>query len=576
MRMVRSRRRTRFGVGVVIAVLAAAVVVGVVVVTPSPGEYDDVAIINAVIYDGSGAPPFEGGLAIRGERITAVWRGRRFPWRIAAHRKIDARGRAVTPGFIDTHSHADFSIAEASSPIRARNFVLQGVTTMVVGNCGRSPKDLRQFRQMVEARGSDVNIAALAGLNTIRQAVMRDSPNPPTPAEMRGMSDLLRRQMQEGALGVSTGLEYVPGRFATREETIRLLDIASRYGGVHTSHMRNEGRHVLASAREVLSLSAAARIPLLISHLKVSGPKNCGLVDPLVEMLKTYRSRHPLFVDQYPYAAASTSLDIYFPDWFFRQPRRERRRLLRARRGELKAALLQRLFEEGFRDFRFARVVHVPSQPQWAGLTIGAIDRTQRGGRTSIDTQMDVVLDLVDGGSPQMIYHNICPDAVERIQRTLSPMIGSDSAIRWDDSKSAPHPRGWGAFTKFLGHSVRERKVTTLPDAIRRMTDLPARFFGLTARGRLAPGYYADVVVFDPATIAGRASYQYPFRRPIGIDHVFVNGTPVVAPHGVRGQAETTSGTPGIFIRRSDGIRRGKDGLLTSALSVPASVAARQ
>ncbi|HEX8619061.1 MAG TPA: amidohydrolase family protein, partial [Thermoanaerobaculia bacterium] len=487
-----------------------------------PSAIGDVAILNAMIYDGSGAAPFEGGIAIRGNRITAVWRGWRLPWRVAAKRKIDARGLAVAPGFVDTHSHADLGIADASSSIRAENFVMQGVTTMVVGNCGRSPRDLRKFRAIVESRGSNVNIAALAGLNTIREAVMRHSANSPTPAELAAMSKLLERQIAAGAVGVSTGLEYVPGRFATRDEMFRLLRLAARRGGVHTSHMRNEAKHVVASAREVLSLSEQARIPLLISHLKVSGPRNCALVDPLLDLFARRRA-HPLYVDQYPYAAASTTLDVYLPDWFFRLGPRERRNALRTRREELKRELRRRLAEDGYVDFRFARVVDVAEHRSWAGLTIGAIDRARHGGVTSPETQLDLVLDLAGRGSPQMIYHNICPDAVERIQRTLSPMIGSDSAIRWDNGRSAPHPRGWGAFAKFLGYSVRERKVTGLSEAIRRMTDLPARFFGLTGRGRIAAGYYADIVMFDPKIVAARASYQHPFRKPIGIEYVFVN-----------------------------------------------------
>ncbi|HYO75810.1 MAG TPA: amidohydrolase family protein, partial [Thermoanaerobaculia bacterium] len=233
-------RVRRVAIASAVAAATAGVVVAVVALVPQPKPYDDLAIVNAVIYDGSGAPPFEGGLAMRGERITAVWRGWRLPWRIAARRKINVQGLAVAPGFVDTHSHADFSIEDASSPIRAKNFVLQGVTTMVVGNCGRSPKDIGRFRDLVEARGSEVNIAALAGLNTIREAVMRGSASAPTPSEMRAMAGRLRQQMNDGAVGVSSGFEYVPGRFATRAETVRLLDIAARYGGVHTTHMRNE------------------------------------------------------------------------------------------------------------------------------------------------------------------------------------------------------------------------------------------------------------------------------------------------------------------------------------------------
>jgi N-acyl-D-amino-acid deacylase len=378
------------------------------------------------------------------------------------------------------------------------------------------------------------------------------------------MCAMLDRQMNEGAIGVSTGLEYVPGRFATQEELRALLHVAARHHAVHTTHIRNEGHSVIESAKEVLSLSSEAKIPLLISHLKITGRTNCRKAEPLLTLLTQYRSRSPLFVDQYPYAASSTTLEIYFPDWYLRESIRGRHRLLQTRRAQLKSDIRARLAQDGFTDFAFARVVRVASRPQWSGLTIRKIDRLQ-GHASSVDTQLDIVLDLQDRGGAQMVYHNICPDVVEQIQRRLAPMIGSDSAIRWRESNAAPHPRGWGAFVKFLGYSVRQRNVASMAEAIRRMTDQPARFFGLTRRGRIAPGYYADLVIFDAAAVAPGASYQHPFGPPIGIEHVLVNGVSVVGPGG-RHSSAGTGASPGVCIIRDDRRRRGRDGLVLSTL----------
>jgi N-acyl-D-amino-acid deacylase len=559
-----ARRFRTSSLGIVaISAISAAIFVAIVFLDRRHAVADDYAIINATIYDGTGGPSFRGGILIRQSRIVDVWKGRR--WRISAKRVIDADGHAVSPGFIDTHTHADFSIGESSAPIHAPNFVLQGVTTLIAGNCGRSPKSYGGFRDLVESRGSNVNIAVLAGLNTIRQAVMGESAATPTRQQMATMSELLERQMHEGAIGVSTGLEYVPGRFASREETLRLLRIAASHHTVHATHMRNEGRFVIDSAREVTSLSAEAGIPLLISHLKVAGKTNCVCFEALLKLLRDYRLRHPLFVDQYPYAASSTNLEIYFPDWFLRQDGRERHHLLRSSRDALKADIIARLQQDGFGDLRFARVVRFPSHPEWSGLTIRTIDQIARQD-TALDSQLDVFLDLADRGGAQMVYHNICPELVERIQTTLSPMIGSDSAIRGRAPEGAPHPRGWGTFPKFLGYSVRERKVASLSEAIRRMTDVPARFFGLTGRGRIAPRYYADLVMFDSDKIAARASYRFPFREPIGIEYVFVNGVPVVS-QTFLGMTDVTSASPGMFIARNDSLHRRRDGLVASTLA---------
>lgn len=565
--MARGPRRS-FSHSSVLMLLIAALSAGIVLVLVRLDQRqlpaDDYAIVNAMVCDGTGGPVFKGGVAVRGAKIVEIWRGSK--WRVAAKHIIDAHGSVLSPGFIDTHTHADFSIGESSSPIHAPNFVLQGVTTLIAGNCGRSPKDYGRFRNIVETRAANVNIAVLAGLNTIREVVMGESTAAPTRQQMIAMEQLLEQQMREGAVGVSTGLEYVPGRFATREETLNLLKIAARHHSVHATHMRNEGRFVIDSAREVMSLSAEAEIPLLISHLKVAGRTNCNCFGSLLKILREYRRFHPLYVDQYPYAASSTNLDIYFPDWFLREGSRERHRLLRSSRDLLEADITARLAQDGFSDFRFARVVRYPSHPDWSGLTIRTIDQIARRS-TDLASQIDIVLGLEESGSTQMVYHNICPELVERIQADLSPMIGSDSAIRGRDADGVPHPRGWGSFPKFLGYSVRERKVVSLPEAIRRMTDLPARFFGLTGRGRIALGYFADLVLFDADRIGARASYRFPLRQPVGIEYVFVNGVPVVAPSRF-GSADTTSAFPGVFIPRDDQLRRRRDGLVASTLVV--------
>jgi N-acyl-D-amino-acid deacylase len=535
----------------------------------------DVVIDNAMVIDGTGASPFRGGVGIERGRIAAVWRGRGWTARARA-RRINARGLTLAPGFIDTHSHADLSVGDGGGPIRADNFVSQGVTTVIVGNCGRSHEDIARLRGIVERRGTNVNIATLVGMNTIRRRILGESAAPPNREQLLQMTAAARHAMAAGAIGISTGFEYVPGRFATSQEVVALLRVASRYGGVHTSHVRNEGHSVLPAVSDAIRMSSAARVPLLLSHVKITGRANCGKFAELERLIGT--APRPVYLDQYPYAASSTDLDIYLPDWFLGESARGRQAILRNDRHRLKAAIAAHVRKDGFRDLSFARVASFMPEPEWNGRTMRQI-ALRRNGSSSLDAQLEAMLYLVERGGAQMIYHNICPDVVERIQREMHPMIGTDSAIRSDGGRGLPHPRGWGAFPKFLGYAVRERRVASLSEAVRRMTDVPARFFGIRNRGRIAPGYVADLVIFDARTVAGPASYLRPLLRPTGIPYVLVAGEFVVDQRSAitSSRTDVTDAAPGRFIARNPALRREGDGLVASTLvnDPPAPLAVR-
>ncbi|HEX6096674.1 MAG TPA: amidohydrolase family protein [Thermoanaerobaculia bacterium] len=521
-------------------------------------------IDNAMIVDGTGAPGFRGGVGINKGRITAVWRGRGWMAR-ARVRRVNARSLTLAPGFIDTHSHADMYLGDEGGPIRADNFVAQGVTTLIVGNCGRSHEDIAHLRRLVARRQTNINIATLAGLNTIRRSVLGDSPAPPNRQQLLSMTTAARRAMSAGALGISSGFEYVPGRFATAGEVTALLRVASRYGGVHASHVRNEGHAVLSSVGDAIRMSSTARVPLLLSHLKITGRANCGKFAELRQLIRA--APYAVYVDQYPYAASSTDLGIYLPDWFVAERPERRLAILRNERLRLKTAIAAHLHRDGFSDLSFARIASFMPQPEWNGRTLRDI-ALRRSGDASLNSQLEAMLHLVERGGAQMIYHNLCPDVVERIQREFHPMIGTDSAIRSEGGRGLPHPRGWGAFPKFLGYAVRERRVTALPEAVRQMTDVPARFFGIRNRGRIAPGYVADLVVFDPRTIGGPASYLRPLLRPTGIYYVLVAGEFVVDQRSAitSSRTDVTDATPGYFIARNSTLRRDKSGLVPSTL----------
>ena len=530
----------------------------------------DLLIVNATIYDGTGAPPFYGSLGVRGNRIARIWRGG-LMMMPRAERVIDADGLALSPGFIDTHSHADFSIGSGNSPIEADNFVGQGVTTMIVGNCGRSSKDLGVFARTVDRRKCNVNIASLVGLNTIRTMVMRESAAPATPVEINSMCALVRQQMEDGALGASTGYAYVPGRFASIEEIARQLGVVARYGGIHTSHIRNEGSGVLASVDEAVAASRAAKLPVLISHLKITGRSNCSKYPALLARLR--KALKPsadvrVFYDQYPYNASSTDLEVYVSDRFLALNHAERDRAIRLDSKRLKTEITENLKRDGFADLGFAQVASFSPRRDWQGLTIPEIDSREHPERlSSLDSQLNVMLQMIEKGGAQMVYHTICADVTLSIQRDLEPMVGSDSAIRYDDGTTLPHPRGWGTFPRYLSMFAMKRQAISVATAIHRMTDLAAQVFGLRLRGRIESGYYADLVLFDLSTVRDRATYKAPFLTPLGIRYVIVNGELVLEPRsgGTSGEVDIvpTGKYPGRFLRRPQRLRRDRNALVS-------------
>jgi N-acyl-D-amino-acid deacylase len=493
----------------------------------------DLLIRDVLIHDGTGGEPFVGSVAVDGDTITAIYPAATMDLltRPIGRTTIVAKGLAVAPGFIDTHTHADLSIVGSSGPIRANNFVGQGVTTIITGNCGRSPVDIGGFSQSILTRGTNVNIATLIGLGSIRADVMRSSTAPAKNNEIARMCKLVDAGMRAGAVGVSTGAAYVPGRFASDEETIAQLSVAGRQGGVYATHLRDEGTSIVNSVTEALRFSERARIPLLISHFKIVGVANCNKYRVVEHLIDTARRQgHTVLTDQYPYAASSSSLDLYLPDWFIGTRGAARRAFLDTVQGQarLSSWFRERLSGEGFHDLGFAYVASYEKEPGLAGLSLAQIT-TKNGEPDTMDGQIRTMFDLLRHGGAQMVYHNICTEPIAQIAAQPTSMFGSDSAIRYSGGDYLPHPRGWGTFPRVLAHLVRRQNALPLEEAIRKMTSLPAAVFGLERRGIIRPGYYADLVIFDPAMVADRATYRKPLLPPRGIIHVVVNGKLVVA-----------------------------------------------
>ncbi|QJX45684.1 D-aminoacylase [Hymenobacter taeanensis] len=479
----------------------------------------DVLIRNGRLYDGTGNAWTYADVAIRAGRIVAVGQ---LPADFAATTVIDAKGLAVAPGFIDVHTHIEDD--EVRQPT-ADNFLYDGVTTVVTGNCGSSRLPLGQYFRTLDSLHLSVNTASFVGHGTVRKAVMGRSKRAPSEAELRQMEDLVAQAMQDGAVGLSSGLIYVPGTYSRTPEMVRLARVAAQYHGLYATHMRNESDSVTFAIQEALQVAREAGLPLEISHLKLSGQQNWGQADKLLGLIEQARQAgQQVTIDQYPYTASSTSLSTLLPDDVQADGRDSLRvRLQRPKvRAAVEADMLRRLKRRGLKHFSYAVVASFPPDTSYQGLSIEEINRRRKrphNARAEAATIMELVLEH-DAG---MVFHGMSEPDVQQIMRYPQNMVASDASIRvWQ--QGMPHPRGYGSNARVLGHYVRELHVLTLEDAIRRMTSLPAQTMGFTDRGLLRPGYAADIVIFDPATVQDRSTFTQPHQYSVGMRYVLVNG----------------------------------------------------
>lgn len=499
-------------------------------------EHFDILIINGSLIDGTGSPARQETIGIRDGKIAHV----AWPYFAQAATTINADGLVVSPGFVDVHTHIEGNVRgnNTGNPILAPNFIAQGITTIITGNCGRSALSLSQFYDQLESRGIELNIGSLVGHSTIRSKVMGDSARAPSEDELKEMRQLVTRAMQDGALGLSTGLEYAPGAFADQKEIEALALIAAHYNGIYASHIRDEGNDVIKSIDEALEIARNAQIPLEISHLKWRGPVNWGKSQQLIDKISRARdSGLRVNCDIYPYNASSTTLDILVPLDAREGGRAKLQERLRSsdKRKRIVNEIISMMKTEGWKDFSFARVANCEFAPEYNGRSIPEITALLNNGvaaQENLQRQAEAICNLVSRGSVQMVYENMSETDVATIVQFDGCMMGSDSNIR--NGEGVPHPRGYGSAPKLLSVFAIKQQIFSLEEAIRRMTSLPAGIFGLALRGKLLSGYCADVVIFDPASIKDKATYENPFEAPEGIAYVLVNGMIVLEHSQVR------------------------------------------
>ena len=477
----------------------------------------DLIITNARIVDGTGNPWFRGSIAVKDGRIAKV--GRIDPSEAAS--VIDARNQIVAPGFIDVHAHTEDIYDQPA----AENFVRMGVTTLVTGNCGGSVSEIGAFLGRMKETPIAVNIASLIGHNTVRSKVLGYENKTPTAEEQAQMNSLVEKAMQEGAVGFATGLIYLPGTFAKTDEVVGMAKAASKYGGVYASHIRNEEGQVVEAVNEAISVGEQANMPVEISHFKISSKRLWGQSATTIGLVEAARSRGlTVTVDQYAYTASSTSLDSRMPSWVLAGGRVEGRKRLAdpATRAKVVEEMKLELKDRGFKDYSYAYVASYRTEPKFNGKNIAEITQGVRKSKR-VDAQIDQILEMYDKGGASMVYRSMNEEDVKNIMRQPFTMVASDSGVR-EFGVGVPHPRGYGNNARVLGRYVREMKIITLEDAIRKMTSLPAQTFNLRDRGQIREGFAADLVIFDETKVGDKATFEQPHQYAEGFSFVIVNG----------------------------------------------------
>jgi N-acyl-D-amino-acid deacylase len=487
-----------------------AAILGVVLIGCGARDHS-ILIVDATVVDGTGRDRFAADVRLVGDRILEIGELQAK----AGERVVEATGKVLAPGFIDTHSHADYGILEHPDAVAA---ISQGVTTVIAGQCGGSQLPLGEFFALVETEGPGVNIASFSGHGTIRAEVMGDDfARPATPEEVASMRALLAADMEAGAFGLSTGLEYDPGIYSTTEEVVELAREVASHGGRYVSHIRSEDRKFWQAIEETVEIGRQARVPVRVSHLKLAMTSSHGQTDRLIGILDQARAEGiEITADIYPYTYWQSTLTVMFPDRDFE---------------DRQAALFA---VEELTSPEDMLIPDFEPDPSLAGKTLAEISALR--GTDPATTLIDLVREAEILRAERISLGE--EDDVESVIAVSMTEADIERLISWphinfctDGELDGAHPRGYGSFPRVLGRYVRERQVLKLEEAIHRMTGLAASHHGISDRGRIEAGSYADLVLFDPEIVEDRSTTEDPHARAAGIEMVWVNGHEAY-PHG--------------------------------------------
>ena len=522
----------------------------------------DLIIRHGRIIDGAGNAWFYGDVAIDNGKISGI--GDLID--ATGAREIDATNLVVAPGFIDVHTHADTDLYRLP---QAENFVRDGVTTIVVGNCGGSVRDVGEYFSRLSEKGVALNVATFIGHNTILRAVKGDKAGELSAEQMTRAKQIVDKAMRDGAVGMSTGLIYTPGIYSKTEEIIALQKVAAGFGGIYASHMRSESNGIIDAIDEALRIGREANCRVEISHFKLPhdvSERIGGSDATLKRVLDARTAGQEVWMDQYPYTASSTSLSTMLPDWVLENGNEKARELLQTEDGLMRALADMKKQNEVARhrtDMSYAVIASCREYPQYVGRSIKQAAQMMKQAKSAqgkellapakdlndpelpavtMDEQYRCVIEIFMHGGAGMVFHTMDESDVVNILRCPLISIASDSGVR-EIGTGQPHPRGYGTNARVLGRYVREQHVITLEDAIRKMTSQPATAFRFHDRGFLRAGFAADITIFDPQRVSDLATFDKPHQYSVGIDYVIVNGE-VVMEH-----EKMTEKLPGVGIR---------------------------
>jgi N-acyl-D-amino-acid deacylase len=477
----------------------------------------DIILKNGKIIDGTGNPCFYGDVGIVKDKIVSIGDLSKSK----ADKTIDASGLIIAPGFIDVHTHIEGD--EKKTPT-ADNFLYDGVTTVITGNCGTSNVDLAKYFKQLDSIKLSVNVGSLIGHNDVRQAILGEKAIAPDAVQLQRMQGLVDQAMRDGAVGFSTGLIYTPGLYSKTDEVIALAKSAAKYHGIYTSHMRNESDKIFEAINEAIDVGRQANMRVEISHFKVGLP-NWNKSDQMIAMVEKARAEGlDVTVDQYPYTASGTTLNVLLPDWLLDGGRDSVMKRLSDPVIHQKVVdeMIKDMQRRGRAHFDYAVVAKCDGDSSLNGKNIMQIN-ILKSRESTVPNEIETILDITKIGSASMVFHGMNEADVENILKYPLTMVASDSGIRQFGS-GVPHPRGYGSNARVLGYYVREKHLITLQDAIRKMTSLPAQKFQINARGILHPGMFADIVIFDANTVKDESTFEHPHAYSTGFKYVLVNG----------------------------------------------------